>query len=320
MRNCPNCGASLEDGDVFCGACGTSIGEDRTDEHASQTDDPDRVDQATGPDQPGQATGPGSEGQPRDASQHQGGQHYQSGQNRGPQTPHQRGQPPQHHQAGQGGQQGSPGYGGPSGGIGGGAQQGLPQRQPGRGHPHQGAGQPHQGAGQPHQGAGQPYAPGQQTHTRHRPDTSGRRDALKYGLGAVVILGGGWLLYDNVLGNDLTPEEQAAADVVEANIRAYENEDIQGVRDTLHPDSPKYSQTIETSQLIFQEYDLSYDLEIESVKIEGEEARVRAVQTTRKESGPMFQDNRMEVTHVLRKHQGEWRIYDSTVNDVEYLD
>lgn len=146
-----------------------------------------------------------------------------------------------------------------------------------------------------------------------------RRNVLKFGAGGVAVLGGGWLLYDSVLGNDLTAEEQAAKEVVRENVRALENEDMDAMKATLHPESPKYSQTVEGMRSVFQQYDLTYDLEIESVEVDGEEARVEAVQTTRKESGPAFRDNKMWATHVLRKYEGEWRIYDTIVEDVEYL-
>lgn len=307
MRNCPNCGASLEDGDAFCGACGTTVGEDR-----GTTPSEDRE---TGYDQPG---GRGDRNQPG-GHDHRGDQHRQGQPDHQGQPGHQGGQPPRQQQGGPGGQQGRPGGqqgaggpGRPTNQIGGAAQQGQPAQQ---GYPPQ-QGQPRgpPGGGQPHQGVGHGQA-----HIHHRPNQSGRRETLKYGLGAVVVLGGGWLLYDSVLDSDLTPEEQAAKEVVERNMQAYENEDIQGVRDTTHPESPAYDQTVQVAQVTFEEYDLSYELEVESVEVDGEEARVEVIQTTRKESGPTFQDNRIEATHVLRKYNGEWRIYNTLIENVEYL-
>lgn len=155
---------------------------------------------------------------------------------------------------------------------------------------------------------------------RHGTAGSDRRDVLKFGVGAIAVLGGGWLVYDTVLGSDLSAEEQAAKEVVKENARALENEDMDAMKATLHPESPKYDQTVAQVRQIFQEYDLTYDVEVESVEVDGEEARVDVVQTTRKESGPAFRDNKMWATHVLRKYQGEWRIYDTQVDDVEYLD
>lgn len=322
MTQCPNCGAPLEDGDDFCGACGTPIGEG----HGATPED-DRAAEYT--DQPG---GPGREGQSR-GQDRRGDQHYRGQPDHQPHggrpadRPHEgrpgdqrrRGeQPPRQQQGRPGDQQGAPDQNGPESWIGGGAQPGQPrQGQSRQGQPRQG--QPRQG--QPRQGQpGQP--PGQPRRAPHGYQTGGsdRRDVLKYGVGAAVVLGGGWLLYDNLLGSDLSPEEQAAKDVVERNLRAYENEDLEGVKATTHPESPKYDNTIQGAQLMFSEYDLTYDLEIKSVEVDGDEARVEVVQTTRKESGPQFQDNRIEATHVLRKYDGEWRIYDTDVEDIEYLD
>jgi hypothetical protein len=50
------------------------------------------------------------------------------------------------------------------------------------------------------------------------------------------------------------------------------------------------------------------------------EAKVRFSQVTRKISGPEFRDNRVSGVHVLRKLNGEWKLFDTERIKVDYLE
>lgn len=151
---------------------------------------------------------------------------------------------------------------------------------------------------------------------------------------ATLLLGalGGWLLF----GSQAEPESlMPEAEVVtpqpteEAAIRAFLDhhvavtnaEDLEGYMATIHPDSPLYATTEDAVASFFSTYDLRY--EFSNVRIEAirqNEADVRLDLTTTKISGPDFRDNRIDITFYLRQDGPDWKIYNQTINNVEYLD
>lgn len=158
--------------------------------------------------------------------------------------------------------------------------------------------------------------PGPNPGPRSGQSETSRRQYLRYGAGIAVLAGGGWFAYDTFLSG---PGAEAAREVIMEQLEAYRNENIDGVEATLHPDSPIYANTVEQSRRLFSEYDLSYEVTIRSVEVDGDVARVGFEQVTRKESGPAFDDNRIVGTHVLRTYRGEWRVYNTQVLETEQL-
>ena len=125
--------------------------------------------------------------------------------------------------------------------------------------------------------------------------------------------------------NKNSVETQASFDpilaVVRANADALNREDLSAAIALMHPDSPGLQQTKEMSEKLFQAYDLRYtvkDLAVESVT--GDEAKVRFSQVTEKLSGPAFRNNRVDGIHILKKQNGEWKLYNTQVTKIEYLD
>ena len=45
------------------------------------------------------------------------------------------------------------------------------------------------------------------------------------------------------------------------------------------------------------------------------EATLHVIQTTEKVSGPDFRNNRLDVVHTLKKHNGLWKVYSTKVNN-----
>ena len=146
--------------------------------------------------------------------------------------------------------------------------------------------------------------------------------------------------------------------VVRDNVRATETEDLALLKDTLHPESPIYDQTIEQSKQIWAAYDLQ--IEIEELEVTerpstatessiganamqmqtgGEdcdtsraqafqvsqggdctrEARVRFVQVTRVEGESEFRENRIEGVHILRPTESDWKLWTTDTRTTEYL-
>jgi len=115
--------------------------------------------------------------------------------------------------------------------------------------------------------------------------------------------------------------EEAIKEVVEANLEATENEDIEGIKETMHEESPEYDDAaMEEMELLFEQFDLEYELEIIEVTQENDEATVEFEQETRAEENTEFEDNLLKGFHELRKQEGEWKIYQTQVMDVEPLE
>jgi hypothetical protein len=108
-------------------------------------------------------------------------------------------------------------------------------------------------------------------------------------------------------------------DVIETHFRAAENAKRELLVRTLHPEAPNYQSTVETYEQVWGQYDLEYEYEIRSISVQGEEAVVDITQVTRGQSAD-FRDNRIEATWTFRVYEGKWRLYDSTTNEITYLD
>jgi hypothetical protein len=71
---------------------------------------------------------------------------------------------------------------------------------------------------------------------------------------------------------------------------------------------------------MYQTYDLWHTISgLEVTKLTNKEARVSFMLTTERIRGPAFRDNVVTGVFILRKDNGEWKLYDQTVDDVEYL-
>ena len=117
----------------------------------------------------------------------------------------------------------------------------------------------------------------------------------------------------------LAPTDYAA--VIYENIRASNAEDKQAYMATIHPDSPAYKTTEETLDTIFDNYDLSYRVSNVSVIEENNrEVKLSFSLVTRKMRGPEFRDNQVDGIIILRKDGDVWKIYNQTVDNVNYLD
>jgi hypothetical protein len=120
----------------------------------------------------------------------------------------------------------------------------------------------------------------------------------------------------------LEDEKAAALNMIDWNVYYLSIEDLNGVMWTIHEDSPGWADTRSMTQMMFEEFSLSYDIiESELQSIDANTAKIRVVQITRKISGEQpFRDNRLEAIHTLKKSEdGNWKIYGSEVQDVEYF-
>lgn len=127
------------------------------------------------------------------------------------------------------------------------------------------------------------------------------------------------LLY-NGCGNDKSQDEQAIKDVIHKYIEAGNNEDVAEYMSTMDKDNRIYDRLEDMMNKIFSTYDLHYQVkDIKITELKEDEAKVQFVQITKKIKGPTFRDSRMEGVHTLHKTNGEWKIYDTQITKVDYL-
>lgn len=292
MAECPNCGATVEEGAPVCDSCGMSLGDD------------------LGGGQGGQDAGQGDggdaqHGQTEGDHQH-GGEPQQGGQPRGeqPRQGAQGGQPQggQPHQPRQGQPQGGqPRQGQPQGGQ---PRQGQPQQgQPRQGQPQgqappQGGQAPPQG-GQPQQGQ---YGGAQQGYQQQGQYRQPRDDEVVAGLnrrqllgiggaGVAVVAVGGFLL----LGGSSGP-----AGTAESFVNALNNGDGQAAADLLHPDSSLTENRVGQLATLFGQVDIG---------IQGSEVTQQSDGRAIVEIEASAQGQTNTLRMEMRQTSGEWLVY-----------
>jgi hypothetical protein len=110
-------------------------------------------------------------------------------------------------------------------------------------------------------------------------------------------------------------------EVVSAQLEALNFEDLNAATDAIHPSSPDFSQTKDWTEKLFKIYDIRYTLEKNTLESETENtAKVGFSQLTEKISGPAFRNNRIDGVHILKKYDGNWKIYETQIVKIEFLD
>jgi len=128
------------------------------------------------------------------------------------------------------------------------------------------------------------------------------------------------ILVINGCGSDKSSEEQAVKDVIIKNTEAGNDEDVTAYINTMDKDNKNYEHLSDMMNTIFSTYDLNYQVkDMKVIELNNDEAKVQFVQITKKVKGPTFRDNRIEGVHILHKTDGEWKIYDTQIKKIDYL-
>jgi len=119
----------------------------------------------------------------------------------------------------------------------------------------------------------------------------------------------------------LAADEAAIREFLYRNAAATGAEDLEAVLQQISPACVSYDEAKEVFQMLFQAYDLQYEIEeVVNINVQGTTASVEIIQVTRKVAGPAFNDNRARVLHDLVKEDGEWKVCSSTMIHGENLD
>ena len=116
------------------------------------------------------------------------------------------------------------------------------------------------------------------------------------------------------------PEDEVLISVVEKNLQMSQEENTEGILETIHEEAPGYSTLKQGLEQMFNAYDFSYELkEADVLDKSRDEARIHFIQVTKKISGPEFQDNEVEGIHTLKRSKGAWKILNTEVTNVRFL-
>ena len=115
--------------------------------------------------------------------------------------------------------------------------------------------------------------------------------------------------------------EELAKEVIQNNLKYIEEGNVDKYMSTMHPDSPVYERTEKVMEKVVETYDLDYKVkEAKVINKTKDEVQVEVVQITKKINGPQFRDNKTKAVHILRKNdKGQWKIYNTKINNIEYL-
>jgi len=111
-------------------------------------------------------------------------------------------------------------------------------------------------------------------------------------------------------------------EVMEKNLEALNNEDVDKYMSTLSEESPAYEQTKELIGKIFEVYDLENKLigKMEVVEMKEDSAKVKMTTTSKKISGPEYKDNESTYINLLKKYEDGWKITNTELQETKFLD
>jgi hypothetical protein len=117
-------------------------------------------------------------------------------------------------------------------------------------------------------------------------------------------------------------DREAALEVVRRNAQFMQEEKIDEMMATLHPQSPTFAQTRAIMEGLAEKFDLKCELKaLEVVSATPDEIRVRFDQTTSKVKGEGgFPASRVVGIHLLKKDGNAWKIYSTEEISAEVLD
>jgi ketosteroid isomerase-like protein len=129
------------------------------------------------------------------------------------------------------------------------------------------------------------------------------------------------IIYSFIFFESCSPEiYDTPEDVVNANLKYMNDENLSGVMSTIHSKSNVYSVTEDFAEKLFENYDLKYTIEQMEVTEQTEtSAVVNFTQVTEKINGPDFKNNRITGQHIIKKEDDSWKIFLTQIYNTEYL-
>jgi hypothetical protein len=130
----------------------------------------------------------------------------------------------------------------------------------------------------------------------------------------------------DIKGNSRSGQKIMASDrkifqqVFAKHLSALNQEKLGDYLATIDATSPNYSAAKASTQKLFKNYDLKYELKnVEVVSLSKQEAVVKLIANVKKIKGGEFIDSQLVTINTIRKTNGQWRIYDTQVENISNL-
>ncbi len=141
------------------------------------------------------------------------------------------------------------------------------------------------------------------------------------GLGVLLFLGacgGKQAKWDNIMRGELMG-------VIEKAEKAFEAEDLQGLMEHWHKDSPQYGKVKEVLPKFWAECELNTTREKKEIiawNPQAGDAVVRFVESSRKVNCREYRDNRVQGLLIMKRddERWQWKIFEEVVEKREYLE
>ncbi len=99
-----------------------------------------------------------------------------------------------------------------------------------------------------------------------------------------------------------------------------ETESLDDLMKTMHTESPAYMQIKMQMEQVLPAFDMNVSLvEFKFIGIDGDYAIARVKMKMEKVSGPMFQDHISDQFFVFKQEQGQWKLWQAAMLDMESL-
>ncbi|MCK6606104.1 MAG: nuclear transport factor 2 family protein [Ignavibacteriaceae bacterium] len=132
---------------------------------------------------------------------------------------------------------------------------------------------------------------------------------------ALVLLTGSFFL--NSCGSS---DEGDLKAVCEKQVEAMNNEDLDGLMETIDPDARFYDVTKAMSEQIFKLYDLEQEInDFKVIEVKDNTAKIEMTITTIKKAGPDFENNRITSINTMNKKDGKWLFSETSVKELKKL-
>lgn len=119
-------------------------------------------------------------------------------------------------------------------------------------------------------------------------------------------------------------DEDVATEIkalITENLRATQAEDIDAVLDTMHTQSPAYSNTEKLLISLSETYDLKYQMQLfRYIGQDDPYAIARLEFSTQKVAGPEFNDNILDTFHIFRKEDGKWKFWSMAILETNFTE
>jgi hypothetical protein len=126
---------------------------------------------------------------------------------------------------------------------------------------------------------------------------------------------------NNIPATPITKQDrQTFSNFFKRHLDSLNRKDLNGYLATLDPKAPQYGKAKQETAQLFKEYTLKYTIKsVKVISINQQEAVVEMVATVKKISGGGFKDSQMTTTNLLKKSNGQWRLYDTSIDSLTDL-